>query len=616
MTVPADDAIAIYTAVGGEANFTYDFPIDVPNPPNSHEIVVQTLSGGLVTTLVENVDYTVTGAGNPGGGLIVLDTTVFPSGAVAGVVWTIFRQIILARPTDFQISGDFFAETVNKEFDKHIRIMQDLKRDLGLSVQLAPGSGLTGVQIPIPGADQYIKWNAAGTALVTATVVTVGAATSVDETDTDATKDKMTSNLLAKLANDTAVVVTGVQVGSAVNKFQATNAATGSKPIIQVVGTDTNIGIDLRTKGTGLIEITGAVSENLSATLVAATTVDISGITGNYLEISGNTTVTGFTGKRAGTPLTVKFTGTPSLTNSANFILESLADIAVPAGSVGRFRSVQLSPAIWQMESWSPSNGIPLVPNILPTGFINGFDHENDTTDATNDIVIGTGSCRDENDTTDIKLNSILIKQIDAPWAVGTNQGGYSSAAALANDTDYHVHVVKELATGVVDVAIDISVTAVNFRASNPGYASRRIGSVRRLTGANRAYAYRAGNCYLSNPASNLSGSISTTGATLTTAVPTGVVVMGRFNFGVACSAVSSSRYGLLTPLLITNPVPAVDLAQVSLTTPSTAGTGTSSTQVDVLTDAARGIRARGNSNTSTTWYVQTLGWFDFRGQG
>ena len=45
-----------------------------------------------------------------------------------------------------------------------------------------------------------------------------------------------------------------VETGSAVNEFTITNAATGNNPTLSATGDDSNIGIDLTTKGTGVIK--------------------------------------------------------------------------------------------------------------------------------------------------------------------------------------------------------------------------------------------------------------------------------------------------------------------------------------------------------------------------
>ena len=55
------------------------------------------------------------------------------------------------------------------------------------------------------------------------------------------------------------------KTGSAVNQFDITNNATGSNPIIEGTGGDTNIGIDLKPKGSGEVVIgSGAASAGLT----------------------------------------------------------------------------------------------------------------------------------------------------------------------------------------------------------------------------------------------------------------------------------------------------------------------------------------------------------------
>lgn len=613
MTVPANDAIDIYTAVGGEASFAYTFPIAAASAPNTHEITVQTKSGGLITTLVEGVDYTVTGGGAPGGGTIVLDTGVFPAGAIAGVTWTLFRQIIIARAADFQTSGDFFAADVNADMDKIIRIQQDLSRDVGNAISLPTGSGLTGVVFPLPTSGKdYIRWNDAGTQLVTENVVTVGTATGVDETDTDASKDKMTSNLLTKLANDTATSMVGVTVASFANRFQVSQSLTTVNPILQAIGSDTNVGWDMRTKGSGAFVLTGLVEENKSADIATAASMDVSGVTGNFFTATGNTTVNGFTGRRAGTKLTVRFTGTPTLThNATTFDLEGEANIAVPADSVGVFRSTSLSPAHWKMESWSPSNGLPVTGVNYPPGYIKGFDIDNDAGDTTNDLLIGVGECRDEDDTTNISLTSSIIKQIDAAWAVGTNQGGYDSTSALANDTWYHIFVIKDIGTGTVDVGFDDDINATNLLAGSGYDAYRRIGSVRRDTAANRQYFYRNGVC------SWLALTVDSTAnpgakANITVSVPPDV----ESNYYMSCKYLVNSGVSRVNVMH-----PSATLTPTSLNFMFEAGTsgntiGTANIEVLTNTSSQIAMQAFNSAVVSPALVMFGRGFFDFRGRG
>ena len=56
------------------------------------------------------------------------------------------------------------------------------------------------------------------------------------------------------------------KTGSAVNQFDITNAATGNNPIVEATGGDSNIGVDIKPKGTGEVVIgTGAASAGLTS---------------------------------------------------------------------------------------------------------------------------------------------------------------------------------------------------------------------------------------------------------------------------------------------------------------------------------------------------------------
>ena len=126
-----------------------------------------------------------------------------------------------------------------------------------------------------------------------------------------------------------------------------------------------------------------------------------------------------------------------------------------------------------------------LALKIFPRGHLWGLTMTNDAGDATNDIAVAVGEAADENGSGDMVLGSSIIKQIDASWAVGTNQGGMNTGA-VANDTWYEVHLIKRVDTGVVDVMF----TTTANRATLPtNYTlQRRIGWVRRGTDTNLAF--------------------------------------------------------------------------------------------------------------------------------
>ncbi|WP_205927445.1 hypothetical protein, partial [Rhizobium sp. P32RR-XVIII] len=99
-------------------------------------------------------------------------------------------------------------------------------------------------------------------------------------------------------------------------------------------------------------------------------------------------------------------------------------------------------------------------------GHLYGLTLSNNATDATNDIDIAVGeAASDDTEPFLLKLASALTKRLDAAWAVGTNQGGRMSAAAIA-DTTYHAWLIQRSDTGVVDVGFDVSATSPTMPAN------------------------------------------------------------------------------------------------------------------------------------------------------
>ena len=75
--------------------------------------------------------YSVTGAGVSGGGSITLG-----GGATLNDVITIYRDLGIARSTDFPTSGAFQIDSLNTELDKIIAMIQQVERDLKFSPKL------------------------------------------------------------------------------------------------------------------------------------------------------------------------------------------------------------------------------------------------------------------------------------------------------------------------------------------------------------------------------------------------------------------------------------------------------------------------------------------------
>ena len=98
------------------------------------------------------------------------------------------------------------------------------------------------------------------------------------------------------------------QTASAVNEFEVTNAAVGNNPLLQVTGGDTNIGVDLSSKGTGALTFwAGAKARELLKLLNVASAVNEVQVspaaTGNnpLLEVTGDDTDVGLDVSTKGT---------------------------------------------------------------------------------------------------------------------------------------------------------------------------------------------------------------------------------------------------------------------------------------------------------------------------
>ena len=114
-----------------------------------------------------------------------------------------------------------------------------------------------------------------------------------------------------------------VKTASAVNEISITNTATGNSPDLSATGSDTNIGLSLTTKGTGLIKLNDG-AYNVEGTLTDGATVtwDVGSSPVAKLTLGGNRTLSaptnGATGQFISIAVIQDATGSRTLTwNSA-----------------------------------------------------------------------------------------------------------------------------------------------------------------------------------------------------------------------------------------------------------------------------------------------------------
>jgi len=250
-------------------------------------------------------------------------------------------------------------------------------------------------------------------------------------------------------------------------------------------------------------------------------------------------------------------------------------------------------------------------PGVIP-GTLGGCTTGNNAADATNDIDFAACTTADSTAAYYMRQTSAYVKQLDAGWAVGTN-AGMLDTGAVANAT-YHLFQIMRPDTGVVDYLASLSATAPTMPANYTVF--RRIASVVRLAGVNKAY-YQNGNVFTwATPVSDVAATNPGAAAvTRTLTLPTGIVVLATVVHGLFDSGSGVTQSGLLTCLCSVDVAPTVSLYDaVTVSTGATDVGDTTTKQVQTNTSAQ--IRSRlSGSSASNIEDVVTFGWVDTRGQ-
>lgn len=180
ITIADIDPVTEYTAGAGEVNFDIPWPfftdasLKVYQTPNGQD------PDDTNDLLTLTTDYAVTGAGNE---QVATRRITLTSGATAGDKIVIQRDEPISRSSDLAEQGAFSSETYNDEQDKELMILQQLRSDLGRTLQ----SGVTGgnfdagskkiENVTDPTAAQDVATKAYADSLVTGAGITSGSFT-------------------------------------------------------------------------------------------------------------------------------------------------------------------------------------------------------------------------------------------------------------------------------------------------------------------------------------------------------------------------------------------------------------------------------------------------------
>jgi len=148
-----------YTATAGQTSFTVGFEF-------FDNADLKVFNGTSLLTYAaspsDQTEYSVSGAGQTGGGSITLGSP----GATVNDIITISRDVAIQRVTDFPTSGAFQIGSLNTELDKIIAMCQQLERDLKFSPRAAATTANTfDITFPNLAANKVLSVNSAGNGL-------------------------------------------------------------------------------------------------------------------------------------------------------------------------------------------------------------------------------------------------------------------------------------------------------------------------------------------------------------------------------------------------------------------------------------------------------------------
>lgn len=108
--------------------------------------------------------------------------------------------------------------------------------------------------------------------------------------------------------------------------------------------------------------MSGAAINEARSTIASASTTNIGAALGNYLQVTGTTTINAFDTVQAGTRRLLEFAAALTLTNSGNVILPGAANITTAAGDLAGF--VSEGAGVWRCTGYMRVSGAPV--NMSP----------------------------------------------------------------------------------------------------------------------------------------------------------------------------------------------------------------------------------------------------------
>lgn len=217
-------------------------------------------------------------------------------------------------------------------------------------------------------------------------------------------------------------------------------------------------------------------------------------------------------------------------------------------------------------------------------------------------------------------LKTTINKSINAAWAVG-NTNGAMDTGSVANNTWYHVFLIRRPDTGVTDVLVSTNATTPTLPTNYT--QQRRIGSFKtNATPAIIEFVQDGDRFMWRTPVAEFS--VNNPGAAQVSralaGVPLGVRVRAHLFVGASAVAADAGPGAIYVTDLSLNDVAAAGTSAASMLVYTDTRAGGSvllgGAPVDVMTDVSQSIGTRLQlSSTNITFFGNTNGWTDRRGQ-
>jgi len=294
--------------------------------------------------------------------------------------------------------------------------------------------------------------------------------------------------------------------------------------------------------------------------------------------------------------------------------------VRLAAGTSGQYLQTQGAGANPQWAAASGGGGSA----ALPRSYLAGLTLSNNSSDATNDIDIASGACRDSTDAVDIVLSGVT-KRLDAGWAAGEGGGMRNSGASIA-DGAYHIYAVAKAGGADADIYAHTSTTIATvmtaLQAETGGSAyiyARRIGSIVRASGAIRAFVQDGDDFHWLSAAADVAATNPGTSAvSRTLTVPSGIRVKVSIGVYLLHNTGVTQCFGLITDLSANDRTPSATDHNFTATQEDLGGgsSGRDAAALQVFTNTSAQVRSRiSQSSAGSTLYINTFGWRDRRGR-